>query len=377
MIYFDNAASSYPKPPAVSRAIGTWLKNNGANPGRSGHKPALEAGSVVFDTRDLICQMFGVGDPENIVFVPNATYGLNFIIQGLLKSGDHAVTTDLEHNSVVRPLKLLEKRGVSFDVANVDLYDNSKTVDNILKHIKKNTKLVICTQCSNVCGKVMPVHEISAALPDNVELLVDGAQGAGIIPTDIKKEGIDYYCAPSHKGLMGPQGSGFIAVCGRPPRPLIVGGTGSESLDLNQPDYLPDLLESGTLPTPVIKGMYEGMKFIRGVGIDKIYQHKISLVRYAVNELNALDGVVTYVNPDLSVFAGTTCFNVIGHDSDIVAAFLADNDVCVRSGIHCAPLFHKKMGTEKTGMVRISFSCFNTVSEIDVFIKIMKKYLKK
>ena len=377
MIYFDNAASSYPKPYSVSKSVGMWLKSNGANPGRSGHKPAIEASGVIYDTRSLICKMLGMDEPENIVFVPNATYGLNFLIQGILKSGDHAVTTDLEHNSVLRPLKLLEKKGVSFDTVCVDLYDDDKTVDNILKNIKKNTKLVICTQCSNVCGKVMPIQKISAALPEGIRLVVDGAQGAGIIPTDMKRDGIDYYCAPSHKGLMGPQGSGFIAINNELFEPLIVGGTGSESFDLNQPEYLPDMLESGTLPTPVIKGMYEGIKFILDIGIENIYRHKISLVKYAVNALNGLDGVITYVNPDLACFASTTCFNIIGSSSDQVAAYLADNDICVRSGIHCAPLFHKKMGTENTGMVRISFGCYNTESEIDVFIKILKKYLKK
>lgn len=376
MIYFDNAASSYPKPPAVGRAVEHWLKNNGANPGRSGHKPALDAGGVIFDTRVVISRMFGVSDPENIIFVPNATFGLNFLIQGLLSSGDHVVTTDLEHNSVLRPLKLLEKSGVSFDAVNVDLYDDGKTVDNILGHIKKNTRLIICTQCSNVCGKVMPIREISRALPANTELLVDGAQGAGIIPTDIGADGIDYYCAPSHKGLLGPQGSGFIAVCNRIPNPIIVGGTGSESFNLEQPDYLPDRLESGTLPTPIIRGMLEGLKFVESVGVDRIFRHKQYLVRYAVNALNSLDGVITYVDPDKSLFVGTTCFNVKGSHSDDVAAFLAEHAVCVRSGIHCAPLFHKKMGTEKTGMVRISFGWYNTVSEIDAFIKILKKYLK-
>lgn len=377
MIYFDNAASTYPKPGSVSKSVDNWLKNNGANPGRSGHKPAMAAGGVVFDTRVLICKLIGMNDPENIVFVPNATYGLNFLIQGILKSGDHAVTTDLEHNSVLRPLKLLEKKGVNFDAVCVDLYDDNKTVENILKSIKKNTKLVICTQCSNVCGKVMPIRKISAALPDGVKLLVDGAQGAGLIPTDMKADGVDYYCAPSHKGLMGPQGSGFIAINNDLFEPLIVGGTGSESFDLDQPDYLPDMLESGTLATPAIVGMYEGIKFVLGLGVENIFQHKVSLVKYAVNALNGLDGVITYVDPELSCFASTTCFNVSNQDSDQVGEYLAENDICVRSGIHCAPLFHKKMGTEKTGMVRISFGCYNTEYEIDQFIKILKKYLKK
>lgn len=376
MIYFDNAASSYPKPSAVYRSVGYWLRHNGANPGRSSHKPAIEASEVVFDTRLRICNMFCVSQPENIAFIPNATYGLNYIIQGILNSGDHVVTTDLEHNSVLRPLNLMRHKGVKFDVADVDLYDDNKTVENIIALINKNTKAVICTQCSNVCGKIMPIKKISQLLPKSIKFAVDGSQGAGVIPTNLSELGVSYYCAPSHKGLLGPQGSGFIAVLSDYPRALITGGTGSDSFNLNQPEEMPDLLESGTLATPVIKGMNEGLKFIESVGIEKIFNHKLKLTEYAFEKLKNIEGIHVYADVKRAQFVGVLCFNVKGKHSDDVAKFLADKNICVRSGTHCAPLFHKKIGTENIGAVRISFSYFNTLNEIDWFVKILNNYVK-
>ncbi len=377
MIYLDNAASSYPKPISVSRSMSNWLKNNGANPGRSGHKPSVNASLAVYKTRENISNLFGVSDVERIVFVPNATYGLNTLIQGVLKDGDHAVTTDLEHNSVLRPLNLLKDRGVSFDVAQVDFYNDDKTVENIKNLLKKNTKAVICTQCSNVCGKILPIKKISNILNDGISLIVDGSQGAGIIPTNLEELGVDYYCAPSHKGLLGPQGSGFIAVLSKIPYPVIAGGTGSESFDMHQPDYLPDALESGTLPTPVIVGFNEGLKTINSVGVDKIFEHKRILTRYLYENLLKIDGVINYFNYYDNSFIGTVCFNLINSHSDTISDYLSENSICVRSGIHCAPLFHKKMGTEDVGMVRVSFGCYNRKSDVDVLIKKINKYLKK
>lgn len=376
MIYFDNAASSYPKPHSVSSGVYTWISHNGANPGRSGHTSSIEASEAILETRERISDIFGIDDPEKIIFVPNATYGLNMIIQGLLSSGDHAVTTDLEHNSVLRPLNLLKNKGVNYSVARVDLYDDDVTVSNILKLIKSNTKAVICTQCSNVCGKIMPLKKIADAIPESVSFVVDGSQGAGIIDTDIMKTGIDYYCAPSHKSLLGPQGAGFIAVLSDGLKPIIVGGTGSESFDLNQPDYLPDKFESGTLATPVIVGLNEGLKYIQSRGIQNIFKHKKMLTEYFYDRINSIPETIKYIDYDLGNFVGTACFNVEGRHSDDVALYLSDNGVCVRSGIHCAPLFHKKMNTEDIGMVRVSFGCFNKRSEIDFFIKILKKYIK-
>ena len=377
MVYFDNAASTYPKPYSVSKSVGSWIYRNGANPGRSGHRASIEASEVVYETRQRLADFFGVNNCENIIFVPSATFGLNLIIQGIFSEGDHVITTDLEHNSVLRPLNMISKKNIEYDIATVELSDDQSTVNNIVSLIKKNTKAVICTQCSNVCGRIMPLKMISESIPNNVKFIVDGSQGAGIIPTDLSKLGIDYYCAPSHKGLMGPQGSGFIAIKSDVPRPLITGGTGSESFNLNQPDYLPDSLESGTLPTPVIVGLNEGIKYIQSVGIDRIFDYKNMLTKYLYDSLNDIDCIIKYVSYERLKYIGCVCFNVEGHSSDEVSIYLADNGICVRSGIHCAPLFHQKMKTEKVGMVRVSFGCFNKISEIDFLVKKLKKYLKK
>lgn len=374
MIYFDNAASSYPKPSSVSRSVKNWLDKNGANPGRSGHKPSLEAAQICFDTRVVISQMFGLEDmPENIIFVPNATIGLNTLILGLFNAGDHVITTDMEHNSVLRPLYQLSKKGVSYSVAKTDLYDDNVTVKNILSCVRNNTAGIVVTQCSNVCGKIMPVSEIAKRKPAGIKLIVDGSQGAGTVPVNISKEKIDYYCAPSHKGLLGPQGSGFIAINSAPPRPLIFGGTGSNSLELEQPDFLPDMLESGTLETPVICGFYEGLRALKAKGIQKVFEHKLELTNYTLKRLSELDNVILYNKQYENKFVGVVCFNIKGYNSDEIAQYLARHDICVRSGLHCAPLFHKKMGTTDIGMVRISFSIYNTKHEIDYMIKKLKE----
>ncbi len=378
MIYFDNAASSFPKPPSVINSVSKWIKQNGANPGRSGHNLSIEAASEVFETRLALAEMFGIDECENIAFVPNATYGLNILIQGLLSEGDHVITTVFEHNSVLRPLFYMQKtKKVDIDICDVDLYNDETTVDNIIKKIKNNTKLVVCTQCSNVCGKVMPIAQIASKLPASVKLIVDGSQAAGIIPVNLKKDKIDYYCAPSHKGLLGIQGSGFIAINSTIPKVIISGGTGSESINLFQPDYMPDIFESGTLPTPSIVSIGEGIKFIKSYGIDKIYNFKRSLTLYADEKLKEIDGVETYIDTTKSCFVGMVFFNVENKKSDEVSKYLSDNGICVRSGIHCAPFSHKKFGTENVGAVRVSFSIYNTHRQIDELIKKLNIYIKK
>lgn len=378
MIYFDNAASSYPKPQSVVREVRRWISVNGANPGRSGHKPAIDAATVVFDTRCEIADMFGVSAPENVAFVPNATYGLNMLLQGLLFEGDHAVTTEFEHNSVLRPLHFMSMiRDVRYDIASVDMYDDERTVENILSKIRSNTRLVVCTQCSNVCGKVMPIKRISERLPESVLLVVDGSQGAGIISTNMSEDGIDYYCAPSHKGLLGLQGSGFIAVNGKIPVPIITGGTGSDSSSLVQPSHMPDAFESGTLSTPSILSMKLGMEYIKQKGIEKIYSHKKRLTEYLYTRLSEMERISLYADPKYCELIGVLSFNVLEKSSDEVAFFLSSHGICVRSGLHCAPLIHKKFGTTSSGAVRVSFNSFNTIDEIDQFIKTMNKYLKK
>ncbi len=378
MIYFDNAASSFPKPPGVIYGVSKWIKQNGANPGRSGHKLSIDAAAEVFETRLALSEMFGIDDCENIAFVPNATYGLNMLIQGLLQEGDHVITTVFEHNSVLRPLFYMQKtKKVDIDICDVDLYNDDVTVKNIVDKIKNNTKLVVCTQCSNVCGKVLPIKKISSQLPSNIKFIVDGSQGAGIIPINLKKDSIDYYCAPSHKGLLGIQGSGFIAINSEVPDVIISGGTGSESANLFQPDFMPDAFESGTLATPSILSIKEGIKFIKSYGIENIYQQKRKLTIYAYEKLEKIDGVKTYINATKSQFVGIAFFNVENKTSDEVANYLSDCGICVRSGIHCAPLTHKKFGTNNIGAVRVSFSIFNNYRQIDELIKKLNNYIKK
>lgn len=376
MIYFDNSASSYPKPPTVINEVCSFIRHNGANPGRSSHKPAITAAEKIYETRETIARFFGVSNAENVVFVPNATYGLNMVIQGVVNSGDEIVITDLEHNSVIRPVhNLFVNKGIKYKIAKTDLYNDRVTVENIANCITNKTKLVVCTQCSNTCGKVLPIKEIANILPVNVKFLVDGSQGAGSVAINLEKYGVDYYCAPSHKGLMGIQGSGFLAINSTLPKPIMFGGTGSDSNNLLMPGYLPDALESGTLATPAIISMKKGIDFINSVGIEKIYNHKVNLTRILDFKLKQLENAITYTDCKKNDFCGVYCFNLKSKPCWEIAQFLSENDICVRSGIHCSPLFHKKIGTQNTGAVRISFGWYNSEYEIEKFTKILYKIL--
>ena len=373
MIYFDNGASSHPKPPCVLKAVGEWLRKNGANPGRSGHKLSMEAAELVYDTRTAIGRLFGVQRAENVVLVPNATYALNTVLLGLFEKGDHIITTDLEHNSVLRPLWYLQSRGIDVTVVPAEFENDALFVEKVMKSIRSKTRAIVCTQCSNICGKVMPIELLSAKKPKNVLLIVDGAQGAGSIPIDIVQCGVDYYCAPSHKGLLGPQGGGVLLVNNRSPRPLVFGGTGTESMNPEQPKDLPEHLESGTLPTPICAGMLAGADYIEKYGITRIFEHKKRLTAYAYSALKTLPNVELYMEPYANHCIGVIPFNVKGLHSGEVISLLDEKGICARGGIHCAPLFHKRMGTEKRGMVRISFGIENTVSEINRMVMILKK----
>lgn len=373
MIYFDNGASSYPKPPVVLRAMGDWMHRNGANPGRSGHRLSMEAAELIYNTRVAIGNLFGVKQAENVVLVPNATYALNTVLLGLFEKGDHIVTTDLEHNSVLRPLWHLQKSGVDVSVVTVDFADDEKTVDNMMRAIRRNTKAIICTQCSNICGKILPIESIARRKPSSVLLIVDGSQGAGTLPINVTECGIDYYCAPSHKGLLGPQGGGVILVNNQAPRPLVYGGTGTDTMNPEQPAELPDHLESGTLPTPICAGMLASANYIESVGQEKIFEHKRQLTDFAYNCLKEVKKIELYMLPYADKCIGVIPFNISGFTSGEVVSILDQREVCVRGGLHCAPLFHRRMGTVERGMVRISFGYFNTKREIENLAKYLQK----
>ena len=372
MIYLDNSASSFPKPACVIKSINDFISKNGANPGRSGHKMAMDAASEIFETRQIICKMFDFDKPENVVFVPNATYGLNLVLLGLFNKGDHIITTNLEHNSVLRPVYELENKGVEVSIVDVDLYDDEKTVKRIKDEIKENTKGIIVTQCSNVCSKIMPIEKISRLKNENILLIVDGSQGAGAVKTGIIKEKIDFYIAPSHKSLMSIQGTGFVIINSKKiPKPFVFGGTGSQSHIKTQPDFLPDRFESGTLPTPAIVGLKEGIKYI--LDNPEIFNHKKMLTNYAYDKLSEA-GAILPVDVRKKGFSGVIPFNFKNFASDKFSNILGQNGFCTRGGLHCAPLFHQKMNTLERGMIRISFGAFNSTTDIDYLVDFLKKY---
>ena len=376
MIYFDNAASTHPKPQSVIRAMSGWMHKNAANAGRSGHRMSMEAAEMIYNTRVTIADFFGIKKAEHVILTPGATYALNTVILGLLKEGDHVITTDLEHNSVLRPLWHLTQKGVRVSVVKVDFEDDEKTVESILRLINRKTKAIVCTHSSNVCGKVLPIRKIADRKPRNVYLIVDGSQGAGTLPINIIEEGIDYYCAPSHKGLMGPQGGGLLLLNNVAPKPLTLGGTGTEGANPEQPRDLPEYLESGTLSTPICVGMKAGIEFLQRLGVEQAFKHKRALTDYAYDELSKLEHLELYTHPQKASCIGVIPFNVRGMDSNRTVEYLDQNNIFARGGIHCSPLFHKRFGTIERGMVRISFSCFNNDREVNELVRVLKKIYK-
>ncbi len=373
MIYFDNGASSHPKPRSVIRAMTEWIQKNGANSGRSGHRLSMAAAEMVYNLRVALGELFGIDNPENVVLVPNATYALNTVLLGCFEKGDHIITTDLEHNSVLRPLWHLQSRGVEVSVVPIDFENDGKIVMDILSAIRRNTKAIVCTQCSNISGRMLPIKDLAERKPKDILLVVDGAQGAGSMPIHLKEWGVDYYCAPSHKGLLGPQGGGVLFVNNHPPRPLVFGGTGSESLNPEQPKGLPELLESGTLPTPICAGMAAAAEYLKETSIETIYSEKKKLTEYAYSKLKEVSGIRLYMEDFRQNCIGVIPFNMNNLNSAKVVEYLDQHGICSRGGLHCAPLFHRRMGTIEQGMVRISFGFKNNEYEIDHLIKVLKK----
>lgn len=375
MIYLDNAATSFPKPEAVYKAVDKCFREFGANPGRSGHKLALEAGRAIYETRELICQLFNIDNPMQIIFTSNATDSLNLAIKGILKNGDHVITSSMEHNSVIRPIKTLEEIGVENTVVQCDK-QGFIDVKDIVKAIKENTKMIAITHASNVTGTVMPIDEIGKlAKENNLILLVDAAQTAGVYDIDVKKMNIDMLAFPGHKGLMGPQGTGGLYIReGIDMRQMKEGGTGSKSESLYQPEIVPDRYESGTPNTPGIVGLGAGIKFIIEKGIENIRKHEEYLTDYMLNELKKIDMVNIYGPQDAKKQASVISINIGDLDSSELS-FILDKafDIAVRSGLHCAPLAHKTIGTFEQGTVRFSIGYFNTKEDIDQSIEAIKK----
>ena len=375
MIYLDNAATSFPKPESVYKAVDKCLREYGANPGRSGHKLALKAGRAIYETRELICDLFNIDNPMQVIFTSNATDSLNLAIKGILKKGDHVITSGMEHNSVIRPIKTLEEIGVENTVVECS-DDGLIKIDELKKAIKKNTKLIAIAHASNVTGTLMPIDEIGKiAKKSNILLMVDAAQTAGVYNIDVKKMNIDLLAFPGHKGLMGPQGTGVLYVRGGIElRQMKEGGTGSKSESLLQPQIIPDRYESGTPNTPGIVGMGAGIKYILDTGIDNIRKHEEELTAYMLSELKKIEKIIIYGTKDAKKQASVISINVGDLDSSEISYILDQAfDIAVRSGLHCAPLAHKSLGTFEQGTVRFSIGYFNKKTDIDNAVSALKK----
>ncbi len=366
MIYFDSAATSWPKPPEVWKAMEHCIKNVGANPGRSGHRMALEAGKLVDEARELLASLFNIRNPDRIVFTLNATEALNLAIKGLLKPGDHAITSSMEHNSVTRPLHILNGKGVEFTKVNC-AKDGTIKVRDIESAIKANTVCIVITHASNVTGTVMPLGEIGQiAKKKGLRLIVDAAQTAGVINVDVSTMGIHLLAFPGHKGFYGPTGTGGLYIDdGLELAPLKEGGTGSNSELPGQPEVLPDRFESGTVNSVGIAGLAAGLKFLRREGMESIRQHEMELTQRFLNGAKEIKGLVVYGPDELYERTPVVSFNLEGKSTGLVGTALDQTyNIACRAGLHCAPDAHKTLGTFAQRLIRFSFSYFNSKKEI-------------
>lgn len=378
MIYLDNAATTYPKPEKVYDAVLDCMKNYCANPGRAGHKLAMRAAREIYDARENIAKLFNIDNPMTIVFTNNATDSLNLAIKGVVKKGDHIITTSMEHNSVIRPIKSLEKYGIENTIVECDK-DGFLNPDDIKNAIKENTKLIVTTHASNVAGTIVDIKSVGEIAKDkNILYLVDASQTAGVYDINVKDINVDMIAAPGHKCLLGPQGTGILYIREDLNVDILKeGGTGSRSEDLFQPDLTPDKYESGTHNTPGIVGLNEGVKFILETGIDNIRAHEEELCQYMLDRLEEVPNIVIYGPKDSKKRAAVISINIPNIDSGEIT-FLLDSEynIATRSGIHCAPLAHKTLGTIEQGAVRFSLGYFNTKKDIDEAVKALKEIEK-
>jgi cysteine desulfurase family protein len=376
-IYLDNAATSHPKPESVYLAVDHALREIGTSPGRGGYRRGLDATRIIFDAREKLAELFGIHDSARLVFTGSATEALNLAIAGMLRPGDHAVTTTMEHNSVSRPLRMAETRGASITRIPCDQSGFLNPRD-LAAALRPDTRLIVLSHCSNVTGTIQPIAEIGRlANRAGVSLLVDAAQSAGVLPIDVKAMGINLLAAPGHKGLLGPQGTGFLYIGeGLELPPLLVGGTGGHSSDEEQPEEMPARFESGTLNTPGIAGLRAGVEFILTTGSETIHKKELSLVRQLLEGLAELKEISLYGPAPENERGGIVSFTVEGRDPAMIGFTLDQQyDIEVRTGLHCAPWAHRTIGTYPAGTIRVSPSWFTTEMEIETFLRAMRQII--
>ncbi|GAB3797810.1 aminotransferase class V-fold PLP-dependent enzyme [Virgibacillus kimchii] len=376
MIYFDQAASSFPKPPEVTEAMYKTIKETGANPGRGSHRLAREAAKVIHQAREKAATLFGCTDPKKAVFFQNATMALNQAIKGLnWHAGDHIITTTFEHNSIHRPLVYLEKY-YGVHVTYIDWHeDENQVTDQVKRAINDRTRLLAITHASNVTGAVFPLGDLMNTVKEqDIITLVDASQTAGHIDIHMKDQLIDMLVFPGHKGLLGPQGTGMLLMEGEVPlTPIHHGGTGSFSQLADQPERWPEFMESGTLNTPGISGLLAALKVFEA-GKDENVPRETLLVNKLLKGLNAIPNVQVYGPGPSSDRLPIAAFNIDQIDSQEVATILDSHyDIAVRAGLHCSPLTHEILNTENQGVIRASLNYYNTNEEVDIFLRAIEE----
>lgn len=355
MIYLDNGATTLIKPVAVQQAVMRAMRSM-ASPGRGGHEPAMLAAETVYSCREAAAELFNVPQPEQVAFTMNATHALNIAINSLARRGMKVVVSGFEHNSVTRPLTAI---GAEIVTAGTKLFDNADLLADFRRKLP-GAGLCVCTHVSNVFGYVLPIYDIASLCRKNsVPLIVDASQSAGVLPVDMVRSGAKFIAMPGHKSLFGPQGTGIL-LCAEEGKPLMFGGSGSDSVPQHMPDYLPDRLEAGTHNVCGIAGLLEGIRYVSSAKPENILRHEQRLLKIMEEELQG-SGAELFTGAGQS---GVLSLRIPGMDCEAVAQELSTRGICVRAGMHCAPTAHRSAGTLDTGTVRFSFSPFNDDRQI-------------
>lgn len=372
MINFDNSATSFPKPDVVKKAVLEAMNRYGGNPGRSGHRISIETAEAVYSARTAAAHFFGA-QPDNVVFTQNCTHALNTAIKGVVSPGGHMIISSLEHNSVLRPVHALSKGNYSYSIAQVS-HSDRETVENFSRLITPHTEVVACTLGSNVTGQILPFAQIAELCRKNgICFIADGAQACGVIPVSLA-DGINILCTAGHKSLYGPSGTGLLITDGKYKiNPIMEGGTGSTSMEREQPDFLPDSLESGTVNTMGAIALGAGIGFVKKIGMDRIYSHENKLCRIFIHETQNIGRLTVYRDDRVKSYLPIVSFNIAGLSANETAAKLSDMGFALRGGLHCSGLAHASLGTVPDGTVRFSPSVFNSEKDVYALVSAVKK----